>query len=179
MFATSVRVRPCSALCRVSSEGRRTTTASSSRASAMSTCRDRLSSPLGPFTVILCPSIWAVTPLGSGTGLRPIRDIGPPLPDHREQLAADTGGAGFAVGHQALRRTEDRHPQAVLHSRNLACLHVAPESGRGDTLQRANDGRVVVVLEVESQQPVTSIVQDFVILDVMVVAQQPPDLDLQ
>src|SRR5882672_9580311 len=179
MFATRVRVRPCSALCRVSSEGRRTTTAFSSRASPMSTCRARLISPLGPFTVILCPSICAVTPLGSGTGFLPIRDIAPPLPDQREQLAADTGGARFAVGHQALRRTEDRHPQAVLDARDLARLDVAAQAGRRDALQRANHGRVVVVLEVEPQQPVTPVVQDLVILDVVVVPEDPPDLDLQ
>src|SRR5437870_7778924 len=68
MLATSVRVSPCSALCRVSSEGRRTTTVSSSTPSASSGWIIRLISPFGPFTVIVRPSTWAVTPLGSGTG---------------------------------------------------------------------------------------------------------------
>ncbi len=41
----------------------------------MSSCSVRLISPFGPFTVILCPSICAVTPLGNGTGFLPMRDI--------------------------------------------------------------------------------------------------------
>src|SRR5256886_7100775 len=42
------------------------------------------------------------------------------LPDHREQLAAHAGGAGFAVGHEALWRGQDRHAEAVLDARDLA-----------------------------------------------------------
>src|SRR5260370_13483179 len=160
MLAMSVRVSPWSALCRVSSEGRRTTTAASSRAMASSGWIVRPISPLGPFTVIRCPSIWTVTPLGSGTGFLPMRDMGRCLlPHHREQLAADTGGASFAVGHQSLRGRQDRHPQAVLDARDLARLDVAPEASRGDALQLANHRRVVEVLKVQPQQPLPAIVQ--------------------
>src|SRR2546423_1573479 len=128
MLATSVRVRPCSALCCASSDGRFTTTDPSSSARAMSSCSERLISPLGPFTVILCPSICAVTPAGSATGFLPIRDIWRSLPDDREHFAAHAGGAGFAVRHEALRRAENRHAEAVLDARNLARLHVAAQS---------------------------------------------------
>src|SRR2546423_15353808 len=149
MLATSVRVRPCSALCCASSDGRFTTTDPSSSARAMSSCSERLISPLGPFTVILCPSICAVTPVGSATGFLPIRDIWRSLPDDREHFAAHAGGAGFAVRHEALRRAENRHAEAVLDARNLARLHVAAQSRRGHALQLPNDGRVVVVLQVQ------------------------------
>src|SRR5205814_5270264 len=128
MFATSVRVRPCSALWRASSDGRFTTTVESSSDSPMSSCRVRAISPFGPFTVILCPSICAVTPLGRATGFLPIRDIARLLPDDREHFAAHSGGARFAVGHESLRRAQDRHAEAVLDTRNLARLDVAAES---------------------------------------------------
>src|SRR6266581_7841469 len=120
MFATSVRVRPCNDLCRASSDGRFTTTVPSSSVSNMSACSVRLISPFGPFTVILCPSSVAVTPLGNATGFLPMRDIARLLPHHREHFAAHPGGARFAVGHQALRRAQNRHAEAVLDARDLA-----------------------------------------------------------
>src|SRR5260370_839689 len=124
MLAMSVRVSPWSALCRVSSEGRRTTTAASSRAMASSGWIVRPISPLGPFTVIRCPSIWTVTPLGRGTGFLPMRDMGRCLlPHHREQLAADTGGAhssehvgdGICHAHLTFRPL----PTGLAHAGNL------------------------------------------------------------
>src|SRR5256886_12151382 len=47
------------------------------------------------------------------------------------------------------------------------------------SLQLADHRGVVVILEVEPQQPVTPIVQHLEVLDVVVVAEQPRDLDLQ
>src|SRR3989441_10126544 len=179
MLATSVRVSPWSALCRLSSEGRRTTIVFSSTVSARSGCTVRLISPFGPFTVIRKPSSWAVTPLGMGTGFLPMRDMAALLPDHREQLAAHAGGARFAVRHESLRRREDRHPEAVLDARDRARLDVATEARRGHALQLADHRGVVVILEVEPQQAVTPIVQHLEVLDVMIVAEQPRDLDLQ
>src|ERR1041385_4291561 len=160
MLATSVRVRPCRALCRSSSDGRATATVLSWRARVSSGWIVRLSSPLGPFTVICRPSTRAVTPAGRDTGRLPMRDMPGLLPDHREELAADAGGAGFSIRHHTLRRAEDRHPQAVLHPRDLARLDIAPQARCGDALQLADDGGIVVVLEVEPQQAVTPVVQD-------------------
>src|SRR6058998_742093 len=179
MLATSVRVSPWSALCRLSSEGRRTTIASPSTATASSAWTSRLISPLGPFTVILRPSSWALTPLGMGTGFLPMRDMAGLLPDDGEQLAAHAGGARFAVRHEPLRRREDRHAEAVLDARDLARLDVAPQAGRGHALQLADHGGVVVILEVEPQQAVPPVVQHLEVLDVVVVAEQPRNLDLQ
>src|SRR5256884_5711766 len=138
MLATRVRVRPWSALWRLSSEGRRTTTAFSSSASVRSGCATRLISPFGPFTVMRPPSIWAVTPLGSGTGFLPMRDMSLLLPDHGEQLAAHAGGAGFPVGHEALWRGQDRHAEAVLDARDLARFPLAGQAPSGHPLQLAD-----------------------------------------
>src|SRR5881409_726900 len=128
MLATSVRVSPWSALCRLSSEGRRPKIVSPSTATASSAWINRLISPFGPFTVMRRPSSWAVTPLGMGTGFLPMRDMGGPFPDHREQLAAYAGGACFAIRHEPLRRREDRHAEAVLDARDLARLDVAAQA---------------------------------------------------
>src|SRR5207249_421369 len=118
--------------------------------------------------------------LGNGDWLPADARHGPAsLPDHREQLAADAGGARFAVRHEPLRRREDRHPEAVLDAGDLTRLDVAAQPRRGHALQLTDHRRVVVILEVEPQQPVTPIVQHLEVLDVVVVAEQPRDLDLQ
>src|SRR5260370_34792737 len=115
MLAISVRVRPWSALCRFSSEGRRTTTALSSTAAVRSAWIVRTSSPLGPVMVMGRSRTAAETPWGSGTGFLPIRDIVPPLlPDPREQLTTHAGGAGLPVGHASLRPAGDRTSHHVL-----------------------------------------------------------------
>src|SRR5687767_10346756 len=102
MLATSVRVRPCSARWPGSSEGRATVMFPSSIAIAMDGCNRRSSSPLGPFTFTVCPSIVAVTFFGTGMGFLPILDIVPLLPDHGEQLAAGARLTSLAIGHQPL-----------------------------------------------------------------------------
>src|SRR2546422_1472213 len=45
------------------------------------------------------------------------------------------------------------HPEAVLDARDLAGLDVAAQAGRGHALQLADHRGVVVILEVEPQQP--------------------------
>src|SRR5205814_10372477 len=70
--------------------------------------------------------------LGNGDWLPADARHGPAsLPDHREQLAADAGGARFAVRHEPLRRREDRHPEAVLDAGDLTRLDVAAQPRRG------------------------------------------------
>src|SRR3569623_1342590 len=132
MFATSVRVRPCSALCSFSSLGRSTTTSLSFIDTCMAPGSERLSSPLGPLTVMFEPSSVTVTPFGIGTGFFPIRDIcGAPLPDQREQLAAGARLPRLPVGHEPLGRTENRHAEPVAHARDLGAADVFPETRSG------------------------------------------------
>src|SRR2546426_11154473 len=95
-----------------------------------------------------------------GTGFLPMRDMGAAsLPDHSEQLAADAGGACFAVRHEPLRRRQNRHPEAVLDARDLACLDIAAQARRGHALQLADHRGVVVILEVERSEEHTSELQ--------------------
>src|SRR5436190_1260092 len=94
MFATSERVRPCSARCSPRSVGRETTTVSPSWATSMSRGMAVESSPLGPLTRTLPGSIATVTPLGTGMGCLPMRDI-LSSPDLREDLAGAVAGRGL------------------------------------------------------------------------------------
>src|SRR6186713_927666 len=115
MFATSVRLRPCSARCRGSSLGRLTVSSPFASANEMSSLKVRFSSPFGPFTLTVLPSMVTVTPAGTATGLRPIRDMScAPLPDEGDELAAEIGRPRLAVGHQTPRGRDDRHAEAVL-----------------------------------------------------------------
>ena len=75
MLAMSVRVSPWSALWRVSSVGRDTVIVLPSSFTIISACTVRESSPLGPLTRTIWPSISAVTPEGTVTGRLPIRDM--------------------------------------------------------------------------------------------------------
>src|SRR5215475_11612239 len=76
MLATRVRDSPCSSLARRSSLGRSTASVpSSERSAVIGSASVWLSSPLGPLTRTVRPSMVTSTPLGTGIGLRPIRDI--------------------------------------------------------------------------------------------------------
>src|SRR5688500_10460927 len=114
MLLTRVRVRPCSALCCGSSDGRVTVSVPFSSVTVMSAGSVRVSSPRGPFTVIVLPFCVIVTPLGTVTGSLPIRDMGAvSLPDEGEELAARALLARLTVAEDPLRGAEDRDPEAV------------------------------------------------------------------
>src|SRR4051812_1172495 len=142
----------------------------------------RVSSPLGPFTVTTLPSwIVIVTPLVMGIGALPMRDmLSPPLPDAGEELAAGARLARLAVGHQPLRRGEDRDTEPVADARDLADPDVLAQARRGDLLQRADDGLPARgVLEPHAQQRLPILGLDGrVILDEVVLLQDPGDLGL-
>src|SRR5262245_45668064 len=99
-----------------------------------------------------------------------------PLPEHRDQLAALMGASGIAVAHQPLGRRQNRHPQSVLDPRNLSHLHVTPETGGRHPSELPDDRGVSVILQVHAEQTMAAIIQHLVVLDVMVVRQQPGDL---
>src|SRR5213082_128139 len=105
MLNTSDRVRPCNALCAVSSEARFTLSVLSFFSTVMPAGRRCISSPLGPFTFTVFPSTVTATPFGTATGSLPIRDIAnAPLPDDGDELAAGARLARFTVRHQAFGR---------------------------------------------------------------------------
>src|SRR5690349_5903670 len=107
MFAISDLDSPCSALISPSSEGRVTVITPSSCLTSIGTATCMLKVPFGPLTVTSRPLIVTSTPEGTTTGIRPIRDIGTPLPDVGEDFPAHAMLLGLPVGHQARRRRDD------------------------------------------------------------------------
>src|SRR6185437_1663790 len=109
MLARWARMRPC--LARFSRESSARTTWSLSASVLIEMPAGRLfeSSPFGPLTLNAPGFCESVTPLGSGSTFRPIRDMATEspyqalLPDLAEELAAEPLLAGRAVGHEPLR----------------------------------------------------------------------------
>src|SRR5258708_1843529 len=100
----------------------------------------RVSSPFGPFTVTVLPSLSViVTPLGTAIGAFPIRDMCLSLPDEGEELAARARLTRLTVGHQALRRGENRDPEAVAYAWHLGDTDVLAQARCGNALERADD----------------------------------------
>ena len=102
MFATSVRVRPCSARCSPRSVGRVT-----SSCVALLGDRDVAVHALGELAfgslhVDDSGSIETVTPEGTGIGCLPILDMAR-SPNLGEDLAADARCACVVAGHHAVR----------------------------------------------------------------------------
>src|SRR5580704_14293001 len=81
MLAMSDRERPCSARISPSSLGLVTVMMPSACFTSIGAVTSRLSSPFGPLTWTLRPSMVTLTPAGTTTGSRPIRDIAGSLPD--------------------------------------------------------------------------------------------------
>src|SRR3982750_541027 len=183
MLATRVRERPWSALWRGSSDGRETVTSSFASATVMSAGSVRDSSPRGPFTFTVLPSTETVTPLVTGTGFFPIRDIvvGPGLVDDGQELAAGPRLARLAVRHDPLRGAQDRHPEPVAYARDLGDADVLAQPGGRHALQVADDRLATLrVLEDDAQQGAPFLALDRPeVGDVVVLLQDPGDLDLQ
>src|SRR5688500_12709993 len=149
---------------------------------AMAVGRERVSSPFGPFTEMTLPSLSVtVTPFGTATGAFPIRDMGgAPLPDESEKLTARARLARLTVGHQPLRRGQDRDPEAVPHTRILGDADVLAKAGRGHALQRTDDRLAPRgVLEPHAEQLLAILRLDrAVVLNVVVLLQDARDLGL-
>src|ERR1700754_3355957 len=128
MLFTSVLVRPWRSLAVRSSFGRATLSVpSSARSIVIGATTVWLRVPFGPFTVTSLPSIVTSTPLGTGMGSRPIRDMGfssLPLPDVGEDFPAHALLSGLPIGEQAGRRGDDRHAKTAEPPRQVRRLRV-------------------------------------------------------
>src|SRR5213083_1783877 len=122
MFAMSDRVSPCRARCSPRSVGRVTTMSLSCCSTAMSRGLRSSRLPRGPLTRTTSGSIETVTPLGTGMGCFPIRDISR-SPDVGHYFAADALADRLVAGHDALRRRDDRRAHAALDLGDLAAVH--------------------------------------------------------
>src|SRR5919112_6598720 len=155
MLAISVRDRPCSARLSRSSSGRVTwRTPSSVRSTAIGAATVCESCPLGPLTFTVWPSIATSTPLGTGIGSRPIRDIVRSLllPDVGEDFPTYALLGRLLVGEQPGGRRDDRHAQTTEDLRQGVRLRVDPEARLGDATD-AGDAPLTVraVLQVDHE----------------------------
>src|SRR5215813_4552859 len=128
MLATSDRDRPCSARTLPSSLGRVTVMTPSLWDTSMGSATSSDSFPLGPVTV-------TSTPLGIGTGMRPIRDISVSSPDVGEDFPAYAAPDRLLVGHQATRGGDDGDAQAAEHPRQVVLLRVHAQPRLGHPLE--------------------------------------------
>src|SRR5881394_1611881 len=153
MFASSARVRPCSARSFLLSVGRSTVTTLPSTTIFISDTNVYDDSPFGPFTRTVEPFTSTVTPEGIGIGFFPIRDISCDLlsPHQRHDFAANLPGACFLVRHDALRRRDDRDAQTATHARQLLCARIAAQTGTRDALHVADHRLVLEILQVQPE----------------------------
>src|SRR5215831_19353777 len=128
MLATSDRDRPCSARTLPSSLGLVTVTTPSPLATSMGSFTSSESCPLGPLMV-------TSTPLGIGTGMRPIRDIAVSSPDVGEDFPAHAALDRLPVGHQATRGGDDGDAKTAEHPRQVVLLRVHAQPRLGHPLE--------------------------------------------
>src|SRR5688572_11077169 len=155
MLAISVRDSPCSARLTRSSSGRVTwSTPSSARSTAIGAATVCESEPLGPLTLTVWPSIATCTPLGTGIGSRPIRDIVRSLllPDVGEDFPTHALLGRLLVGEQPGGRRDDGHAETAEDLRQRVRLRVHPQTGLGDAPD-AGDAPLAVgaVLQVDHE----------------------------
>src|SRR4029453_16943193 len=138
MFATKVRVRPCSDLLSRSSSGRLTCSSPfSPRVTLIGSATRCSSAPLGPRTLTSWPSTVTSTPDGIGPGILPMRDpsLPPPLrhsPHVREDFAAHAVVVRLPVSEQTLRRRDDGDAEPAQHLGQAGRLGVHPKPRLGD-----------------------------------------------
>src|SRR6266436_5404961 len=126
--------------------------------------------PFGPWTATVSPSILTVTPLGSGIGFFPIRDIKflvetllatslcfpsrktqqatslQLLPNFAEEFASKSLLARLPSGHHAARRGQDVDSHATQHARNLRAPHIHPAPGTRYARHIRNRGLIIIVV---------------------------------
>src|SRR5262245_37565209 len=120
MLLMMARVRPCSARWCLASLARSMVTSLPSVFTVMPSLRPNVSSPLGPFTCTLLPSVFSSTFAGISIGNFPILDmVLNLLLQHAKSInitqhfAAYFHLAGFLVGHDALAGGEDGDAKPV------------------------------------------------------------------
>src|SRR4028119_1382925 len=98
------------------------------------------------------------TPLGTGMGSLPIRDIAqyllvPWSPDVGEDFPTYALAVGLTVGEQSMGRGDDRHSEAAEHLGQVRRLRVHAEAGLADAAY-AGDGALTVraVLQSDGQR---------------------------
>src|SRR6266581_2712193 len=177
MFATSVRVRPCSARSSPRSVGRFTVTTPSACSIFIRAGTCCCSVPSGPATATRAGSIVTVTPSGTVMGALPILLI--PLPDEGHYFAADAALLRGAAGDETGRRREDRHAHPPEHARKTVLPRVDPAARLRHALQAGDDPFAVAAeLQIDDQGIERLALLDAKVADVALLFQEAGDLDL-
>src|SRR5580765_7508738 len=180
MFATSVRVSPCSARSSPRSVGRVTTIRPSSWAIAIRCGTTWRSSPLGPCTVTRPGSSVTVTPAGTSMGLFPIRLIS--SPHEADDLAADALALGGAARDHAAGGGQDRGAHPAEHARQTVLARVDPAAGLRHALEAGEHAlAAAAVLEVDHERLVRELagLDDVEAADVALLLEDAGDLLLE
>src|ERR1700676_3425610 len=133
MLLTRARVVPHCMRARLVSDRGVTTTLPSCTMAPTSLATTSVSVPSLPLAVTVWPATSTVTPCGIGTGCLPTRDMGT-SEYAAEDLAADIGGAGLVVRHDASGRRQDRDAEPVVDAGQVG-------DARGDAPARRGDAR--------------------------------------
>src|SRR5579875_3266846 len=179
MLAMSDRDSPCSARISPSSLGRVTVITPSEWETSIGAVTCMLSVPFGPLTVTERPSMVTSTPLGTVTGIRPIRDMADPLPDVGEHFPAHALLVRLLVGHQAGGCRDDGHAKAAEHPRQVVLARIDPQPGLRDPLE-PGDGALAAgpELERDDEVPADLGVLDLPARDVTLLLEDLRDMDL-
>src|SRR5579859_1599104 len=178
MLAIRLRVRPCSERWAGSSDDRSTRSVPLSRTTLIWGGTLRSSSPFGPFTCTVPSPRSMVTPLGTGIGILPIRDMrsgASALPDVGQDFAAYLEAARPGATHDALRRRQDGGPETAEHTRDLRRAGIDPQPGLADAFD-AHQDRVAAaaarrIAQLDAQHFVDTLAALFERIDVALIAQ--------
>src|SRR5215207_1494651 len=141
MLATSARIVPDIASASAESSAASNVSLAPSFLTATSGLTGRDSVPSEPLTLIVSAPAVTSTPCGTSIGNCPTRDMALFLLRHvAEHFAADAGLARLAVGHDALRRGDDGHAEAVHHVRDVVAALVDAQARTAHALDVLDDG---------------------------------------
>src|SRR6201993_3214508 len=177
MFATSVRVSPCSARSSPRSVGRVTVTTPSDCSIFIRIGTCCCSVPSGPATATRAGSIVTVTPSGTGMGSLPILLIR--LPDEGHDFAADAALLRGAARDETGRGREDRDAHPTEHARKTVLPRVDPAARLRHALQAGDDPLAVAAeLEIDDQGIEGFALLHVVVADVALLLEEAGDLHL-
>src|SRR5580704_5931095 len=179
IFATSVRVSPCSERWRRASEGRLTVMTPVSTLMSIDGAKVRCSVPREPVTLRRLPSSRATsTPSGTGIGSLPMRDIRQ-SPHECDDFAAQSGALRRAAGHQSARGRDDRDPEASEDPRDLGLARVDPQARAADPAQPGERAPARAArLERDREHLHRRVTRDLVPVDEAFLGEHARDLDL-
>src|SRR5918999_2620010 len=176
MFATSVRVSPCSARSSPRSVGRATKSSASFCSTVIRAGICCVSSPSGPFTITRPGRTETETPPGIWIGVLPIL-LTLSSPNETDDLAADTELLGTPARDDAGGRRHDRHAHPAEDARQAVLVRIHAPAGLGHPPEVRDDPLAVASeLELDYEGIEGLALLDPVVLDVALLLEQAGDL---